>query len=104
MSLPVEDADELVRRRVDLDHVTQMSKRQNLINRKTNSLFLGFHMVVPDSITVGPSRTNFERLPQDDDRLPVRMEVPDRIRPGKDRDKFVDLTDDLTNFQETMKV
>ena len=39
-------------------------------------------MHVPDSITVGPSRSTIPRLHQDDDQLPVRMEVPDRLRPG----------------------
>jgi hypothetical protein len=45
--------------------------------------FLGHQMHVPDSITVGPSRSAMSRLHVDSDRLPVRMEVPDRIRPGK---------------------
>ena len=38
-------------------------------------------MHVPDSITVGPTRSGMPRLDHDD-RIPVRMEVPDRLRPG----------------------
>lgn len=39
-------------------------------------------MHVPDSITVGPTRSTIPRLHQDENRVPVRMEVPDRLRPG----------------------
>ena len=38
-------------------------------------------MHVPDSITVGPTRSALPRLDLDD-QIPVRMEVPDRLRPG----------------------
>lgn len=43
---------------------------------------IGYQMHVPDSITVGPNRSTFPRLDQDDNRVPIRMEVPDRLRPG----------------------
>lgn len=39
-------------------------------------------MHVPDSITVGPTRSTIPRIHHDDDLVPVRMEVPERLRPG----------------------
>lgn len=44
--------------------------------------FLAYQMHVPDSITVGPTRSTIPRLHQNEDLVPVRMEVPDRLRPG----------------------
>lgn len=56
-----DDADDLVQRNVDLEHVANMS----------------YQMHVPDSITVGPNRT---RLNQIHEQSTVRMEVPQTIR------------------------
>ncbi|CAF1144036.1 unnamed protein product [Adineta ricciae] len=66
MSHSAEDPDDLVRKKVDLNHITKMS----------------YQMHVPDSITVGPNRSAMPRLHQDDGQLPVRMEVPNSIRLG----------------------
>ncbi|UJR14716.1 hypothetical protein I4U23_001709 [Adineta vaga] len=66
MSHSADDPDDLVRKKIDLNHITNMS----------------YQMHVPDSITVGPTRSNNSRLHQDNDRVPIRMEVPDRLRPG----------------------
>ncbi|CAF0755639.1 unnamed protein product, partial [Didymodactylos carnosus] len=56
------DPDDLIQNKIDLKHIANMSH----------------HMHVPDSITVGPNRSNSPRL---NDDIPVRMEVPERIRP-----------------------
>lgn len=62
-----DDPDDLVSKKIDLNHITKMS----------------YQMHVPDSITVGPSRqTNIPRLHQDNEQVPIRMEVPERLRPG----------------------
>ncbi|CAF0724473.1 unnamed protein product [Adineta steineri] len=66
MSHSADDPDDLVRKKIDLNHITNMS----------------YQMHVPDSITVGPTRSTHPRLDQDYDRVPIRMEVPDRLRPG----------------------
>ncbi|CAF1591291.1 unnamed protein product [Rotaria sp. Silwood1] len=66
MNYSANDPDDLVRKKIDLNHITNMS----------------YQMHVPDSITVGPSRSSVPRLHIDDDRLPVRMEVPNSIRLG----------------------
>ncbi|CAF2143533.1 unnamed protein product [Rotaria magnacalcarata] len=64
MNYPANDPDDLVRKRVDSNHITNMSHQ----------------MRVPETITVGPNRSAAPRLYHDDDRLPVRMEVPNTIR------------------------
>jgi hypothetical protein len=62
-----EDADDLVRKKIDLDLIANMSQQ----------------MTVPDSIIMGPSRSAGTAFTSDvSSSFPVRMEVPDRIRPG----------------------
>jgi hypothetical protein len=55
-------------------------------------------MHVPDSITVGPNRSNVSRVHYDDNRIPVRMEVPDRLRPGKSFDVFLSFVFHMTIY------
>ncbi|CAF0920667.1 unnamed protein product [Adineta steineri] len=66
MNHSADDPDDLVRKKIDLNHITKMS----------------YQMHVPDSITVGPNRSTISRLHQENEQLPVRMEVPNSIRLG----------------------
>ncbi|CAF4763687.1 unnamed protein product [Rotaria sp. Silwood1] len=66
MNHSADDPDDLIQKKIDVDHITKMSAK----------------MHVPHSITVGPVRSTFPRIHPDDDPIPVRMEVPDRLRPG----------------------
>jgi hypothetical protein len=84
MSHSAADPDDLVRKKIDLNHITNMSKftLEQIIESIIS--IVGYQMHVPDSITIGPIRSTMPRLHQDDDQLPIRMEVPDRLRPGLD--------------------
>jgi hypothetical protein len=87
MNHSADDPDDLVRKKLDLNHITKMSKQINLSSIEQSILILGHHMQVPDSITLGPNRSAVPRFNQDNDRLPVRMEVPDSIRLGKTKNQ-----------------
>ena len=84
MNDPATDPDDLVRKKIDLNHITNMSESNRLPRTTTDKVALsGYQMHVPDSITVGPYRSNGPRLHQGDDQIPVRMDVPERLRPGQ---------------------
>ena len=83
MNDPATDPDDLVRKKIDLNHITNMSESNEVPRTALAQLLSGYQMHVPDSITVGPHRSHGPRLHQGDDQIPVRMDVPERLRPGQ---------------------